>query len=139
MGLEFIRKNAEAATKTLKALLQKNKWNEKNQKDQAEINWETENGIRPEKTKKRSSALFLGLIYFSSFIILLILGARVILGYFFPAEEVRVLVKKEDTKQLNLSLSIKKIKFSLLSRVRIDGVTLGPAVQPIANAEDGCG
>jgi hypothetical protein len=52
---------------------------------------------------------------------------------------VRVLAEKEGTKQLNLPLSIKSIKFSLLSGARIDGVTLGPAVQPIANAEDGCG
>ena len=100
----------------------------KNQKDQAEINGETENEILPEKTKKRSSALFLGLIYFFSFIIFLILGTGVTLEYFFPAEEVRVLAEKEGTKQLNLPLSIKKIKFSLLSAVRIDEVTLGPAV-----------
>jgi hypothetical protein len=107
----------------------------KNQKDKAEINGETENEIPPEKTKKRSSALFRGLIYFFSFIILLIVGTGVILEYFFPAEEVRVLLEKEGAKQLNLPLSIKKIKLSLLSGVRIDGMTLGPAVQPIANVQ----
>jgi hypothetical protein len=104
----------------------------KNQKDKPEINGKTENEIPSEKTKKCSSALFLGLIYFSSFIILLIVGTGVILEYFFPVEEVRILAEKEGAKQLNLPLSIKKIKFSLSSGVRIDGVTLGPAVQPIA-------
>jgi hypothetical protein len=107
----------------------------KNHKDKAEINGETENETPPEKTKKRSSALFRGLIYFFYFIILLIVGTGVILEYFFPAEEVRELAEKEGAKQLNLPLSIKKIKFSLLSGVRIDGVTLGPVVQPIANVQ----
>ena len=111
----------------------------KNQKDKPEINGKTENEIPSEKTKKCSSALFLGLIYFSSFIILLIVGTGVILEYFFPVEEVRILAEKEGAKQLNLPLSIKKIKFSLLRGVRIDGVTLGSSVRPIANAEDGCG
>ena len=46
-----------------------------------------------------------------------------------------MLAEKEGSKKLNLPLSIKKIKFSLLSGVRIDGVTLGPAVQPIANVQ----
>jgi hypothetical protein len=78
------------------------------------------------------------LIYFFSFIILLTLGSGLILEYFFRAEEVRALSEKEG-KKLNSPLSIKKIKFSLLSGVRIDEVKLGPAVQPITNTEDGCG
>jgi uncharacterized protein involved in outer membrane biogenesis len=65
----------------------------------------------------------------------LIVGSGVIFEYFFPAEELRVLAEKEGSKQLNLPLSIKKIKFNLLSGVRIDGVTLGTAVQPIANVQ----
>jgi hypothetical protein len=48
---------------------------------------------------------------------------------------VRLLAEKEGSKQLNLPLSIKKIKFSLLSGLRIDGVTLGRAEQPIANVQ----
>ena len=105
----------------------------KNKKDQADI--DAENEIPPEKIKKRSPALFRGMIYFFFFIFLLIVGTGVVLEYFFPAEEVRVLAEKEGAKQLNLPLSIKKIKFSLLSGVRIDGVTLGPAAQPIASVQ----
>jgi hypothetical protein len=105
----------------------------KNKKDQANI--DAENEISPEKIKKRSSALFRGMIYFFFFIFLLVVGAGVVLEYFFPAEEVRVLAEKEGTKQLSLPLSINKIKFSLLSGVRIDGVTLGPAAQPIASVQ----
>jgi hypothetical protein len=105
----------------------------KNKKEQPDIDVEDE--IPPEKTKKRLSALFRGLIYFFFFIFLLIAGAGVVLEYFFPAEKVRVLAEKEGTKQLNLPLSIKKIKFSLLSGVRIDGVTLGSAAQPIARVK----
>lgn len=75
------------------------------------------------------------LIYFFFFIFLLIIGAGVVLEYFFPAEEVRVLAEKEGTKRLSLPLSIKKIKFSLLSGVRIYGVTLGPATQPVASVQ----
>ena len=87
------------------------------------------------KQKIRSSALFLGLIYFFSFIILLTLGSGLTLEYFFRAEEVRALAEKK-CKKLNSPLN-QKIKFSLLNLVRIDEVTLGPAVQPISNAEDG--
>ena len=105
----------------------------KNKKDQADI--DEENEISPEKTKNRSSAFSRGVIYFFFFIFLLIVGAGVVLEYFFPAEEVRILAEKEGTKQLNLPLSIKKIKFSLLSGVRIDGVRLGPAAQPIASVQ----
>ncbi|MFT4578101.1 MAG: hypothetical protein ACI8PD_000032 [Nitrospinales bacterium] len=105
----------------------------KNKKDQAYIDGENE--APPEKIKKRSSALFRGMTYFFFFIFLLIVGAGVVLEYFFPAEKVRELAEKEGTKQLNLPLSIEKIKFSLLSGVRIDGVTLGPAAQPIANVK----
>ncbi len=105
----------------------------KNNKDQADIDANKE--VPPEKTKKRSSALFRGIVYFLFFICFLIVGAGVVLEYFFPAEEVRVLAEKEGTKQLNLPLSIKKIKFSLLSGVRIDGVVLGPAAQPIASVQ----
>jgi hypothetical protein len=107
----------------------------KNKKDQADIDEESENEISPEKIKKRSSPLLRGLVYFFFFIFLLIVGAGVVLEYFFPAEEVRVLAEKEGTKKLNLPLSIKKIKFSLLSGVRIDGVTLGPALQPLASVQ----
>jgi hypothetical protein len=67
LGIEYIRKNTETATKILKGLLQKKTSGmKKNQKDQAEINGKTENEIPTEKTKKRSSVLFLGLIYFFS-------------------------------------------------------------------------
>ena len=107
----------------------------KNKKDQADIDEEAGNEISPEKIKKRSSPLLRGLVYFFFFIFLLIVGAGVVLEYFFPAEEVRVLAEKEGTKKLNLPLSIKKIKFSLLSGVRIDGVTLGPALQPLASVQ----
>ena len=107
----------------------------KNKKDQTDIDEGAENEVSPEKTKKRSSALLRGLVYFFFSIFLLIVGAGVVLEYFFPAEEVRVLAEKEGTKKLNLPLSIKKIKFSLLSGVRIDGVTLGPALQPLASVQ----
>jgi len=102
-------------------------------KDQADI--DAENEAPPEKIKKRSSALFRGMIYFFFFICFLIVGAGVVLEYFFPAEKVRVLAEIEGTKQLNLPLSIKKIQFSLLSGIRIDGVTLGPAAQPLASVQ----
>jgi hypothetical protein len=107
----------------------------KNKKDQADIDGGAENEISSEKIKKRSSPLLQGLVYFFFFIFLLIVGAGVVLEYFFPAEEVRVLAEKEGTKKLKLPLSIKKIKFSLLSGVRIDGVTLGPALQPLASVQ----
>jgi hypothetical protein len=107
----------------------------KNKKDQGDIDEKAENEVSAKKIKKRSPALLRGLIYFFFSIFLLIVGAGVVLEYFFPAEEVRVLAEKEGTKKLNLPLSIKKIKFSLLSGVRIDGVTLGPALQPIASVQ----
>jgi hypothetical protein len=107
----------------------------KNKKNQTDIVGEAENEASPKKTKKRSSALFRGMIYFFFFICFLIVGAGVVLEYFFPAEKVRVLAEKEGTKQLNLPLSIKEIKFSLLSGVRIYGVRLGPAAQPIASVQ----
>jgi len=88
---------------------------------------------RPTAKKRKSASriLFRGLVYSLFFFLLLIASAGIVLEYFFPAEEMRVLAEKEGAKQLNLPLSIKKIKFSLLSGVRIDGVTLGPGVQPI--------
>jgi hypothetical protein len=54
----------------------------KNQKDQSKINEGTENETPLKKTKKRSSELFRGLIYFFSFIILLIVSTGVILEFF---------------------------------------------------------
>jgi hypothetical protein len=105
----------------------------KNKKDQTDIDEEAE--TPPEKIKKRSSPLLRGLVYFFFVIFLLIVGAGVVLEYFFPAEEARVLAEKEGTQKLNLPLSIKNIKFSLLSGVRIDGVTLGPALQPLARVQ----
>lgn len=107
----------------------------KNKTEQTDSDGESENEIPPEKIKKRSSALFRGLSYFFFFICILVIGAGVVLEYFFPAEEVRVLAEKEGTQQLKLPLSIKKIQFSLLSGVRIDGVTLGPSEKPIANVK----
>ena len=105
----------------------------KNKKNQTDIVGEAENEASPKKTKKRSSALFRGMIYFFFSIFLLIVGAGVVLEYFFSAEKLRALAEKKGTKQLNLPLSIKKIKFSLLSGVRVDGLILGPETQPIAS------
>lgn len=97
---------------------------------------EPENKPVPQKTKKRSlpSALFRGLVYSVLFIFLLMIGAGVVLEFYFPAEKLRVLAEEEGSKQLQLPLSIKKIELSLLSGVRVHEVTLGPASQPLATA-----
>jgi len=93
----------------------------------------------PEAKKVKTSSwvakLLKGFVYFFLFIFLLIAATGVVLEYYFPAEEVRVLAEKEGTKQLKLPLSIKKIKLSLLSGVRIDGITIGPESKPLASVQ----
>lgn len=87
------------------------------------------------KKSSLASKLLKSSVYFSLFLFLLIAGTGVVLEYYFPAEEVRVFAEKEGTKQLKLPLSIQKIKLSLLSGVRIDGVTIGPASKPLARVQ----
>ena len=79
--------------------------------------------------------LFRGLIYLVLFFLLLIVSAGIVLEYFFPAEEVRAIAERTLSKKLKLPLKIQKIGFSLLSGMRIDGVTLGSASQPLAHVK----
>ena len=79
--------------------------------------------------------LFRGLIYSVLFFLLLIVSAGIVLEYFFPAEEVRAIAERTLSKKLKLPLKIQKIGFSLLSGMRIDGVTLGSASQPLAHVK----
>ena len=79
--------------------------------------------------------LFRGLIYSIIFFFLIIVYAVIVLEYFFPAEEVRAIAERTLSKKLKLPLKIQKIGFSLLSGMRINGVTLGSASQPLAHVK----
>ena len=80
-------------------------------------------------------ALFRTLIYSVFFIFLLIASAGLVLEYYFPAEEARVIAEGQLTKILKLPLRIQKIGFSLLSGLRLDGVALGSVKKPVAQVK----
>ncbi len=98
---------------------------------------EAENDPSAQEAKKSSftAKFFKGLIYIFLFALLMIIGIGVVLEFYFPAEEVRVLAEKEGSKQLKIPLTIKTIKLSLLSGVRVDGVILGAPSKPLASVQ----
>jgi hypothetical protein len=79
--------------------------------------------------------LFRALIYSVFFIFLLIASAGLVLEYYFPAEEARVLAEGQLTKILKLPLKIQKIGFSLLSGLQLDNVALGFASKPVVRVK----
>ena len=96
---------------------------------------ESEAPVREAKKPSLAAKLLKGWVYFFFFLFVLIAGIGLVLEYYFPAEEIRVLAEKEGTRQLKLPLAIKKIKFSLLSGIRVDGLVLGPSAKPIASVQ----
>jgi hypothetical protein len=75
------------------------------------------------------------LIYSVVVIFLAIAAVGIVLEYYFPAEEARLLVEGQVTKQLKLPLKIQKIGFSLLSGLQLDNVSLGFATMPVAKVK----
>ncbi|MEK9629025.1 MAG: hypothetical protein VW455_08385 [Nitrospinota bacterium] len=110
----------------------------KSKKNQEEPVEEPEEESSPQKTKKRSlvSKLFRTLFYTFFFVTSAIVAMGVVLEYYFPAEQIRDFAEKEGSKQLQLPLSIKRIKLSLFSGVRVEGVVLGPTTKPLASVQN---
>jgi len=81
----------------------------------------------PKKKKKRSwlGRLFIFLTYGFLFFIVLLVGAGVVLTYYFPSERLRPIAEKELTKYLKVPVSIGSLDLSILHGVNISRLTLG--------------
>lgn len=81
----------------------------------------------PKKKKKRSWGRRL-LIFFSFgilFFLILLVGAGIILSYYFPSERIRPIAEKELTRLLKIPVSIETLDFSLLHGLNVSRLTLG--------------
>ncbi len=92
---------------------------------------------KPKEKKKRSwlKRLFLFITYGLLFFIVLLVGAGVVLSYYFPSERLRPVAEEKLTEFLKVPVSIGSLDLSLLRGVNISRLTLGEN-QPIFDVQN---
>lgn len=92
---------------------------------------------KPKKKKQRSwlGRIFLFLTYGLLFFIVLLVGAGVVLTYYFPSERIRPIAEKELTEFLKIPVTIESLDLSLLHGVNISRLTLGES-EPIFDVQN---
>ena len=79
----------------------------------------------PKKKKSWVGRIFKFLLIIVFLLVLLIVGAGVVLQYYFPGETLRPIAEEKLTGILKMPVKIGKIEFNLLSGVQISKVSLG--------------
>ena len=79
----------------------------------------------PKKRKSWIGRIFKFLLILVFLVIILVVGAGVVLQYYFPGETIRPIAEEKLTEILKMPVKIGKIEFNLLQGVQISKVSLG--------------